>query len=340
MTGERFSVDPAVKAFIHDLRLSPATVLRRARLPEGMFGSAPVALTPAEYYRLWSALEAEAGDRNLAVEVGKALSVEIFSPPILAALCSPDLALAARRIAEFKPLIGPLRIGVASDAAGLTVTCHWPDGPRPPDVLTMSELVFWVALARIGTRRHIRPTGVVVPVPPIDRHELEHYFGAPVIAGNTYAVRFSRADADRVFLTENEQMWRFFAPELRRRLSDLEASASVTDRVRAALTEMLPAGDSSMTTVTNRLAVSQRTLQRQLRDEGTTYKDVLADTRRTLATHYLDRADLSPAEIAYLLGYDDTNSFYRAFRTWTGTTPRTMRTSVGTADVVAGGDPP
>jgi len=121
-------------------------------------------------------------------------------------------------------------------------------------------------------------------------------------------------------------MWRFYAPELRRRLTDLQAEATVAERVRAALHETLPAGDSTITAVTKRLAVSPRTLQRQLREEGTTYQAVLAGTREDLARHYLRRGNLRTGEIAYLLGYDDTNSFYRAFRTWTGTTPETLRT--------------
>jgi hypothetical protein len=65
----------------------------------------------------------------------------------------------------------------------------------------------------------------------------------------------------RPFLTENEPLWRFFAPELRERLSELDAQASVTDRVRAALHETLPAGDAGITAVTAKLAVSAGTLQ-------------------------------------------------------------------------------
>jgi AraC-like DNA-binding protein len=95
--------------------------------------------------------------------------------------------------------------------------------------------------------------------------------------------------------------------------------------VRAVLHETLPAGDSSITAVTKRLAISSRTLQRQPREEGRTYQAVLASTRENLAKHYLRRGNLRTGEIAYLLGYGDTNSFYRAFRRWTGTTPEPLR---------------
>ena len=131
-------------------------------------------------------------------------------------------------------------------------------------------------------------------------------------------------------------MWRFFAPELRRRLADLHAAASAADRVRAALLETLPAGDHTMTTVARHLATSPRTLQRQLQDEGTSFQAVLAGTREHLARHYLTHSAMTTAEIAYLLAYDDTNSFYRALRTWTGSTPDTMRTTAASSTAVAG----
>lgn len=68
-----------------------------------------------------------------------------------------------------------------------------------------------------------------------------------------------------------------------------------------------------------------RTLQRQLKAEGTSFQAVLAYTRESLARHYLRAGDVRTSEIAYLLGYEDTNSFYRAFKTWTGSTPEVIR---------------
>ncbi|WP_066910403.1 AraC family transcriptional regulator [Millisia brevis] len=325
MSGGRFTVDPAMRAFIADLRLSARAVLRSADLPDDLFTREPVELSPDEYYRLWSALDRESGDRRLAVDVGAAISVETFSPPILAALSSPNLAVAARRVADFKPLIGPLRLDLAETADDLVITYHWPDRSEPPELLATSELVFWTALARIGTRRRIRPAGVTVPRMPSDRVALEEYFGARLTGGDAYAIGFRAADIRAPFLTESETMWRILAPELRRRLADVEAADRVSQQVRAVLVETLAAGDSSMGTIAARLAVSPRTLQRQLRDEGRTYSSVLAATREELARTYLHRDGLRTAEIAYLLGYDDTTSFYRAFRGWTGTTPESVR---------------
>lgn len=328
MPSGRFTLDPGIRVFVNDLRLSWASVLRRASLPGDLLSGGPAMLSTEQYFRFWTALEEEGGDRDLALDVGQAISVETFSPPIMAALCSPSLQIAAERIATYKPLVGPLRLDVTATVDGLQIAYRWPGDQKPPALLATAELVFWVALARIATRHHVRPVQVTVPTLPRDPARLEGYFAARLRTGHTHAITFRLDDAARPFLTENEPMWRYFAPKLRRRLLDLQAEATATDRVRAALHETLPAGDSSMTAVTRRLAVSSRTLQRQLRQEGTTYQAVLASTREDLARHYLRRGNLRTGEIAYLLGYDDANSFYRAFRSWTGTTPEALRSAI------------
>jgi AraC-like DNA-binding protein len=249
----------------------------------------------------------------------------MFSPPIFAALCSPNLEVAARRIATYKLLIGPMGLDVTLDRAGLTLSYRWPPGTTPPQLLATTELVFWVALARIATRHHVRPLRVTARQLPAETEQVAEYFGVRLRKGATESLTFAVEDSARPFLTENEPMWRFFAPELRRRLADLQAASSAIERVRGALLETLPAGDSTITAVTHHLATSPRTLQRQLQLEGSSFQAVLADTREQLARHYLAHSAMTTAEIAYLLAYEDTNSFYRAFRSWTGSTPDSLR---------------
>ncbi|MFG2953655.1 AraC family transcriptional regulator ligand-binding domain-containing protein [Streptomyces sp. NPDC048291] len=323
---QSFTLDPGTRALLHDLGISVARVLRRAQLPAGFFAHGAVTMTTEEYYRFWGALDAEAADPDFAARIGRTLSAEAFNPPIFAALCSANLRTAADRIATFKPLIGPVGLDVASGPTGLTIAFHWPEGPTPPPLLVSGELAFWVALARIGTRHEVIPTRVAMRHAPPPSAETTSYFGTRIREGETDAVTFSAEDAALPFLTEDESMWNFFVPELRRRLSELEASATTADRVRAALHERLPAGESSINAIAAQLMLSPRTLQRQLQAEGTSYQAVLSDTREKLARRYLADHSLPTSQVAYLLAYDDTNSFYRAFRRWTGLTPEAART--------------
>jgi AraC-like DNA-binding protein len=72
--------------------------------------------------------------------------------------------------------------------------------------------------------------------------------------------------------------------------------------------------------------LSVRTLQRRLTDVGITFQQLVEDTRRELARHYLKQSTVEINETAYLLGYEDANSFFRAFHGWEGTSPGEWRT--------------
>ena len=82
---------------------------------------------------------------------------------------------------------------------------------------------------------------------------------------------------------------------------------------------------SGATRLARRLGMSARSLQRKLGSEGTSFQAELQGLRTRLAKNYLTATNHSSAEISFLLGYDDPNSFIRAFHDWTGTTPEAMR---------------
>ncbi|MFR9778979.1 AraC family transcriptional regulator ligand-binding domain-containing protein [Micromonospora sp. MS34] len=327
MTTAKFTISPSTAALLADLDLPVGQVLRMAGLPEDLFLNPQVSLTPEQFYALWTALEQASGDPALAVSIARRTSSETFQPPIFAGMCSPDLRRAAERIALHKRLLGPLRLVVDGGPDELRLTVEWPRQPPPPPGLVAYELLFWVALARLGTRTHVRPLRLSTPQPPEGAAATRYreYLGVPVRRGAAATVTFSGLDARRPFLTANAEMWQVFEPELRRRLADLDRVESTADRVRAALLELLPAGQGSTGGVARRLALGARTLQRRLAEEGTSFQAVLEETRRALARHYLGRPEMSIAEIAFLLGYDEPSSFYRAFHQWTGSTPQQAR---------------
>lgn len=320
---------PLVRVILADLGIRPADLLRAADLPADLIGRDDAILPARQYYALFETLEQLIGDRDLGIAIADTLSPEVFDPPIFAAMCSPNLRVAAERIAVHKRLLGPLRLRVNADTDGLDVEILWPAGDPPPAVLASVETAFWVALARLGTRTCVVPQRVVLPQLPRHVAAVEDWFRARVQRGDTTLVRFSALDATRPFLTANAGMWDFFEPELRRRLDDLVDGANLSAKVRAALIELLPAGSGSAKGVARHLGISTRTLQRRLGEEGATFQKLLTDLREELAHHYLTQSALSLTEIAFLLGYDNANSFHRAFNQWTGRTPLGVRDAAG-----------
>ncbi|MCG8420681.1 MAG: AraC family transcriptional regulator [Proteobacteria bacterium] len=327
MANEKpYAVSPGWRIIARDVGFNLDNVLRRAELPEDLFARDQAALSTQEYFRLWSAIEQESDDPILPLKIGAVISVEAFSPPIFAALCSPNLNVALARLAHYKRLIASMALRVDVDESRTKLELEWLDKTvEPPTSLVLVELVFFVQLSRIATRERIRPLEIISPVLPRQRRDYTEYFGVPIKRGNIPSLRFAPADASRPFLTANEKIWQFFEQDLKKRLSDLTESATTEDRVHAALLELLPSGASSIETVAKKLGISARTLQRRLKSEGCSFQAVLDQTREALAKHYLRTTAMTGAEISFLLGFEDPNSFFRAFNSWTGTTPERAR---------------
>ena len=93
---------------------------------------------------------------------------------------------------------------------------------------------------------------------------------------------------------------------------------SVCKQVKAILLEALPAGKYTVDDVAHELGISRRTLQRYLTEEHSTFQSILNETRKELAIYYFEHTTMETREIAFLLGYQEYNSFTRAFTVWTG----------------------
>ena len=104
-------------------------------------------------------------------------------------------------------------------------------------------------------------------------------------------------------------------------LHDATAKGTV-DALKELIAELLPDERPTIERVAPRLGMSVRTLQRRLHEWGHSFEDIVDDTRRDVAIERLTAGDTSITETAFLLGYSDLSHFTRAFRRWTGTTPR------------------
>lgn len=108
-------------------------------------------------------------------------------------------------------------------------------------------------------------------------------------------------------------------------LAELPRAQSFTQRVRELLLKELQGGNPSAVRIASALHMSGRTLTRRLEDEGTTFKDLLDDLRKSLSLRYVGSTDLGLSEIAFLLGFSQSAAFHRAFKRWTQQTPLEYR---------------
>jgi AraC-like DNA-binding protein len=195
-----------------------------------------------------------------------------------------------------------------------------------PTVLVDACLSRILAVGRRGTGGPLTPLRLELTRQPQNREMLETHFGCRVkFEKNRNALIFRATDLDRPFVTHNAELLAVLCPQLDTQLNSRLAHRSTSDRVKAALKGQLAGRRPSIRDVARELNVSSRTLQRRLTESGATFKQLLGETRRELAHYYLHYSSFQLNETAYLLGYEDPTSFFRAFQHWEGTSPNRWR---------------
>lgn len=323
----RYQIEDSLMKMAALARVSVQGILRRAGLPPDHLARNPTGVTAAQFFDIWCAAEQELGTDALVVDLSVNAAKGIFATPVFAFSCSPDVWTGLQRLSVFKPLVAPVVMTLAASDAGKLLTIRAAEAEAPlPASLAAFEIMYLVEMIRIHTGKSFCPVSVILPGIPVLQQKMEAYLGCPVMQrGDTVGLLLSEQDAKQVLISENAALWQELERKLNLQLRHWEGSQPVSERVRAALMELLPSGQSTIDAVCRHLASSRRSLQRALREDAVTFRMVLESTREHLARRYLSQGDMSIEEIAYLLAFRDPNSFYRAFNNWTGMTPAKFR---------------
>jgi AraC-like DNA-binding protein len=183
-------------------------------------------------------------------------------------------------------------------------------------------------LGKRGTGVPIRPVRIELRQTTEHREIRERYFGCAVkVRAARNAIVFRKSDLDLPFITYNADLVAMLTPQIDRELARKKSEVTVTGRVKWVLMRLLGGRSPEIHDVAKELGMSPRTLQRRITAEQTTFRRLISDARRELARSYLLQPALEFGEVACLLGYEDPNSFFRAFREWEGTTPSEWKRS-------------
>lgn len=309
------------------LRIDPAAVMRRMRFPADFLENEGRGVIATDYFAGWNAILAEAGRDDVPLTLGRAYARGPFNPAFFAFTCSPTVAIGLERLGLFKPLTGPLFLGLewATDRS-LTIrkTSNQP-GLDLPATFAATELVFLIEAIRSCTGHHVIPQSATLPKRLQCHEAIEAFLECKIAIGGTATLTLGPDDADRKLLSADPAQWAQLEPGFKRQMQLRSEEQAMSARLQATLAEMLPAGEATVEAAARRMRLSTRSLQRQLTAEGTRFQHVLDQTRADLAREYLTSTDLNVAEISFLLAYRDPNSFYRAFSGWTGQTPQAVR---------------
>jgi AraC-like DNA-binding protein len=194
---------------------------------------------------------------------------------------------------------------------------------------TEHVLAEMIHAGRVLTGKEWSPREVWLRHPrPRDVTAHERFFGAPVLFDRPASTLvIDTAFFDLLLLKSDPKLATFFERQADELLARFDRSGAISFRLRDYLAKGVQSGLPSLEAAASHLGVSARTLRRRLQEEGTTFQDVLDETRCELAKRYLLAEKLAPGEVAFLLGFSEPSAFHRAFKRWTGQTPVTYRRS-------------
>lgn len=227
------------------------------------------------------------------------------------------------------------RLFYGVDFAQTAVTSNEAEIRWPPSDPPLGHLADSVAIAALVTflRRQIDPAppplGVSFVNPPVGRIEhaaYEAFFGCSVRFGDSHTrVRFPAAYLTLPMRHADPELRALLDRQAQALLLALPQSDDLDRALQQVMLRLLPDGAVTLPRAARELHLSVRTLQRRLDRRGMSWQQLLDQTRAELAREYLRDRSLSLGDIALLLGFSEQSAFNRAFRRWTGSTPRRMR---------------
>jgi AraC-like DNA-binding protein len=293
---------------------------------------APAArLSTEKISRLWELAAERSGNPAIGLAQHHVARPASFDAVGYAMMSCADLRGAFERLIRYLLILSDaLTLTMSEERAGYRLTFVLFGGDRPVPRQRM-EFIFVtvIGFCRWISGREVHPLAVELPYPaPADPAPYRAVFRCPVsFDASRNSLLFAAADMVAPLPTSNPQLAELherFAGEYLRNFDHAQTSY----RAREVIIRRLPDGEPRRDEVAGELCMSERTLQRRLEEEATSFIALLDDTRRELANEYLGRLHLSLAQAAYLLGFADQSSFFRACRRWFHVSPGQYRSQL------------
>lgn len=287
----------------------------------GLVGPHPMRVPITQVNAVWQAAVAESGDPAIGVRTAMALETGDYGVLEYAARASATLREGFERVGRYQKLLNDRAAVEFHDQGDVTTMVYLPT--RVPAAYVEFVLASWVTFGRVLPAGPLPITAVhLTHAPPNDTSIHRAVFGSVI----KWEAKTAQLRLDRVAFT--------------RPLAADPALVAVLDRHAAALMEELARshtwsakvvgfieahlrdGAPRLADAAAALGVAERTLRRRLDDEGHTFSGLLDATRHRVSLSLVEDAALSLGEVAFLLGFSEPSAFHRAFRRWTGQSPR------------------
>jgi AraC-like DNA-binding protein len=319
--------------------LDADALVREAGIDPAVFEQDDARIPLANTTALWDIAVEATGNRALGIDVARYVRPGTFPALGVAVISSATFRDALDRVVRFAPMVmsPPAQLSSAEHGGAFVVTLLCPDD-QPQCAYESIEAIMacLVRTARFLTDRSTSPIAVDIARPeslrpPGDRFET--FFGCPIRYGcRDYRLVFDADVVNRPLPTGCGDVARTADEVVASYLERMRSRGGVTNEARQAIAALLVSGEPSSSAVAALLAMSGRTMQRRLNEEGVTFRELVTDVRVGLAKQMIRTGRVSMDHVADRLGFGDTAAFRRSFKRHTGLTPGEYATQSSAPD--------
>jgi len=285
----------------------------------------------------------QSGRHDFSIQVAKKFHPGMFHALGYAMLSSSSLHDALQRIVQYKRVVSNSCRLKLSERDGnvdfeMCAVTHADSGRNVMSLLSCETfLATVIQLMRGLVGFEICPVTISIafPKPAYCTQYLEDFFQCQVVFGASQTILvFDAEQLSSPLLSANTMISQTNEKLLDKFLSRIDKH-DLTYLIKNEIHDVLVLGAPSQVVIAAKLGLSVRDLQRKLNNQGTSYKEILEQTRYKLTMDYVQQAHLSLSEISYLVGFSSVCNFNRAFKRWTDTSPGEFRKNLTVQSIPA-----
>ena len=321
-----------IREVLQDEGLDVRSLFRHAGLDMSQLANPEVRYPTEKVSRLWDLAVERSRNAMLGIAQPRSSSVASFDVVGYAMMSCSNLLASLECLVRYLRVVSEaasmlLRAETGRYSIELTLFGGELAVPRQRSEFSLLRLLSFL---RWISGRRIAPLLVEFSYPePAHPQRYREAFQGPV-RFNAAANRLVLAEPDLTvpLPTHSPALEQFHAQFADRCLARLD-NHGISRKVEDLIAQQLQGCEPRREEIARLLCLGDRTLRRRLEDEGTTFRKILDDTRRDLAQHYFALQRYSAGEIAYMLGFTDQGTLFRACRRWFGVSPKQYQARCG-----------
>ena len=305
-----------------------STLLTITGLDELQLNQSMQLIDSAKYEALFTFAQSELQSSTIGFEFGKAITVDRWGILGYIAFTSPTLESALVKQRKYQTLVGNLGTPI-SELLDDNLLLKWIPAHHCSHHVVEEIITGWTVLAAKLSQNQIQPNAIYFQHhfkgDMNDQNSYERFFGCPVFFDHDFnGIQIKQSSLDTPLITRDNIINQALCHQADMILHNIIAHSPI-ESVNQFIINQLPIAVPEIDEAAKQLGLSVRTLQRKLSDQKLTFTGMVDNIRQELALSYLKNTNTKVIYIAQMLGFSEQSAFQRAFKRWTGKTPKQYR---------------